>query len=85
MSIKVGDLVMVVKPTTCCGNPARVGKIFEVQSIETLSICCQWCGDLRVAMTASDQDDYARDINRLIKIDPPSLPESLEREKELSV
>lgn len=33
MSFKPGDLVMVVKPRTCCGNSDAIGRILTVSSV----------------------------------------------------
>ena len=41
--ISVGDLVVVVKPTLCCGNPSRLGRTFVVKKIEFGPNRCHWC------------------------------------------
>jgi hypothetical protein len=33
MSIKVGDLVMITKPLSCCGLGGTIGQIFNVSQI----------------------------------------------------
>lgn len=88
-NIKVGDLVMVVKPTLCCGNPYSIGKLFTVieNTIKQISYCIH-CGEEWV--TASKDmvllsDDKAILRTRLIKIDPPSQPETITESKELTV
>ena len=87
MSIKVGDLVMVAKPMPCCGNGV-FGKVFQVVYIKNEKARCPYCKKLDEMSCAGFDGQYLTTgypIDRLIKIDPPSLPESLEREKELSV
>jgi hypothetical protein len=85
MSIKVGDLVMIVKPKACCGK-GKLGYVFTVHQIDNTWGRCVDCGyrddGVPHAVTA---DGFGIDLERLIKIDRPALPESLEREKELSV
>jgi hypothetical protein len=86
MSIKVGDLVMVVKPVLCCGDSTSIGMIFTAgEKYEGLSKCTK-CGSRDMTNGFWVDGKYeVKDSFRLIKIDPPALPESLEREKELSV
>lgn len=86
MSIKVGDLVMVVKPAPCCGCPGGIGDIFIAEKVEKDFCICPECGKKIETIFALDaaHGEWA-EIERLIKIDPPALPESQEREKELSV
>lgn len=39
--IKAGDLVMVTKPTVCCGVTKQLGLVFRVGKIE--GPCNSWC------------------------------------------
>jgi hypothetical protein len=90
-NIKVGDLVMVVKPAPCCGSTKNIGKIFKVTELSAGGICS--CGALtKINEKCARTGDMTKNglhisyqVNRLIKIDPPSLPETIETEKELSV
>jgi hypothetical protein len=85
MSIKVGDLVMITKPLSCCGLGGTIGQIFNVSQISHEYWECD-CGAVSSGLCALDANDGLWcPFYRLIKIDPPSMPESLEREKELSV
>jgi glutamate/tyrosine decarboxylase-like PLP-dependent enzyme len=87
-NIKVGDLVMVVKPAPCCGSNNSLGRVFTVGSREPKSkLWCPKCGHVshRTDVHAVDVGVAFVQAERLIKIDPPALTESLEREKELSV
>jgi hypothetical protein len=85
-NIKMGDLVMVVKPQPCCGGDRGVGRLFEVEAIENDYSTCVHCKAISKSTYAKrpNVNDWVS-FSRLIKIDPPALPESLEREKELSV
>lgn len=85
-SIKPGDLVMVVRPTTCCGSAHNLGKIGTIISKVTNpnGVQCTNCGHW------SDGNGYFRisygrshEACRLKKIDPPALDESVERVREL--
>ncbi len=88
--IKAGDLVMVVRPRTCCGNCDALGSVFTVSNIEqSLAVCndCKaedWCvmaGDGTVNETGIDN---GVEIERLIKINPPAQPESTKTRKEIT-
>jgi hypothetical protein len=84
--IKVGDLVMVVKPIHCCGGTTSIGRVFVVQAIAIARGVCGNCLTNHPPMPVAFINDWFRyDIPRLIKIDPPALPESIERKKELTV
>ncbi len=91
--IQVGDLVMVVKSQPCCGALSRVGQVFRVKELNQNSFACLACGNVRssgdlLARTGKRNPDGAHDavfVSRLIKIDPPALPESVETEKELTI
>jgi hypothetical protein len=85
-NIKVGDLVMVVKPSSCCGNTLTIGDTFTVTSIDSYpSICGHCLKETKEYVVGGNSRGSLAAVNRLIKIDPPALPESLECEKELSV
>jgi hypothetical protein len=84
-NIKVGDLVMVVKPAVCCGSVNSIGRIFPVEGIERVYGQCAHCGMRGHEYGAKIANGRYVLLTRIIKIDPPALPESLEREKELSV
>ncbi len=77
--IKVGDLVIVVKPSLCCGSTRSIGHVFKVFTKDDPTIISCRCGHL------SRNDDswvmlqngkYAERV-RLKKIDPPSTGDSL--------
>jgi len=84
--IKVGDLVMVVKPTVCCGNPAELGIIFTVAEIDSSESNCVFCGSTFNVLDARNgiNNDW-HDVSTLIKIDPPALQDETTTEKELAL
>jgi len=85
-NIQVGDLVIVVKPTPCCGYFGDVGKIFTVLDIEgpkgTYSECWQ-CGKVVDECDAQEKDDYWHDLKTLKRIPPLSELESIKVNEEI--
>lgn len=82
---KPGDLVMVVKPTLCCGHVTPMqGFIFTVA--RTKAKKCEWYCDYCEAVTTTANLAYAQgndigvDVERLRLI--PPLLETTEREVE---
>jgi hypothetical protein len=78
-SIKIGDLVMVVKPTTCCGSSNSIGRVFKVLRSENMFSKCNHCGDLKEELHAVQSMQgswYGYSLTRLIKINPPALDET---------
>lgn len=74
MTFKKGDLVMVVRPSTCCGRANNLGSIREIgdqSRFATISVC-MYCGHEgptygEVQLSNGNHIEKAR----LIKIDPP--------------
>lgn len=75
--IKVGDLVMTIRPMSCgCGV---LGYTFEVEKIEIAGSYCEHCGSSdREELIAVLADGSCVELCRLKKIDPPS--DELKRE-----
>ena len=90
--IKVGDLVMVVTPKIC-GCPATYGYVFTVTEVVFLQrLECVSCGAFCSGTVAVDRTRFIRDggtgcyhLCRLMKINPPSTPETTKHEEELMV
>lgn len=84
---KVGDLVMVVR--TCCAKTAQrsIGKAGVVTEIlpSLIGWLCEECGargsDARPVF--ANEPYSCAPISWLIKIDPPALPESIERDEQV--
>lgn len=82
MSIKAGDLVVVTRPTPCCGDASGLGDIYRVQSIETTDgyhycgKCFNHIGDgITIAWRNKHlTGGFGYSLSRLTRIDP--LPES---------
>jgi hypothetical protein len=84
--IKKGDLVMVVKPTPCCGSRVAVGRLFPVEIIGSGNGRCILCGAVFPdTYFAAGQDRMGYHLNRLKKLNPPADEESRETTKELEV
>jgi len=81
--IKAGDLVMVIKAQPCCGEAKDIGLVFRVSSVERFQNICLSCNHIDLFVLACPNQTGGFPIKRLLKIDPPALPESTEREKEL--
>ena len=85
--IEVGDLVMVVKPTPCCGNTKAIGAVFVVDFVGSKHTHteCAYCRlitkSTRYAYVTKSQ---CYDIPRLKKIVPPAQDESVETEREVT-
>jgi hypothetical protein len=83
-AIKVGDLVMVVKPSVCCGSGDDIGQLFiSGETYSGIGICGA-CGNNGEVNAVWKDADNVKELSRLIKIDPPALPESIETEKEIT-
>ena len=86
MTIKAGDLVMVVRPTPCCDNKDLIGTVFVAGNVvpRQLWSCCI-CRRSRFATSVFIRHDELVDVARIKKIDPISDPEetpaSVEREE----
>ena len=80
--IKVGDLVMVVKPAICCGSPRRIGLVVRVTGLTNGERTrCTWCSLSDVVPLAEYSSDLCIDIRRLKRIDPPAIGDSLPMRK----
>ena len=87
-AIKAGDLVMVVRGSPCCGSTHAIGTAFVVDSVAIALGTCRHCGANETSLSArtgkrSERGLVACLVSRLIRIDPPALPESVETEREV--
>lgn len=73
--IQVGDLVIVTKPTACCGSDIGVGLIFRVAAIAKSHAQCLTCGytHMNEEMRAFDENACGALLPRLKRI--PGLGE----------
>ena len=85
--IKVGDLVMVTKSMQCCGRSSYMGKVFIARSIELMTGWCPDCFTETTALCVDYNGGYLTTgfpMYRLIKIDPPALPEEITKDEEIT-
>lgn len=86
MTFKKGDLVMVVRPTPCCGAAANLGSVFSVEATKyTRGRCvyCKKCDDETVLGVKGLDDGFLTWASRLIKINPPADDTEEVADKEL--
>lgn len=81
--IQAGDLVMVVKPLKCCGGVKSLGKVFRAKMVVTVVTRCKCCGNMGERTLAATKWGAGIEVSRLIRIDPPALPESVETDREV--
>ncbi len=88
--IKPGDLVMIIKPTPCCGHAPRLGYIFTVAEISSglchcLNCHCLNCHSVFISSTWAKeaQGDGGMLMSTRKKINPPADDESRETIREL--
>jgi hypothetical protein len=75
--IKVGDLVMVVRPTSCCGRPGKsMGRIFVVTVLDGGRRRCLQCGQISDGVIAGGDNVIPASVERLKRIDPPAEGDS---------
>jgi hypothetical protein len=72
--IKVGDLVMVVKPSMCCGNPIAMGVVFVAGRGDADLFMCRHCGHKYqgIDATYNASSGYYFATQRLKRIPPIS-------------
>ena len=79
--IQKGDLVMVVRGRTCCGNREDIGSVHTVTGFHNCCTCT--CGKATAAKVALiDNRFLAKELSQLIRIDPPAHGDSLPTRRE---
>ena len=84
--IKVGDLVMVVKSSLCCGSTDGIGETFVVRWLGRPNGQCEACGNCRPTYGADSvtNGDDGYDLRRLKRIPPLSDLERVTDKEELT-
>ena len=86
MNIKKGDLVMVVRPSPCCGNINAIGITFIAMPKTSQRLRCAYCAALTTTgHFLNSSTGYGYPPSRLKKIDPPSEGDSLPTRKDIEV
>jgi hypothetical protein len=80
--IKVGDLVLVVRPRLCCGHDFKLGLIFTALSVQKIGGLCTFCGKDGDEEVVSG-GDFRILRNRLKRIPPLDEPEGEKRDENL--
>ena len=86
--ISAGDLVMVIKPTICCGYGGDMGRPFTVLAIagaEYGPSTCNQCGQESNTVDAQEVDHCWHDIRTLKKMPPQTELESVDQPEEVCV
>jgi len=71
--IKVGDVVVITRPTTCCAFDELIGTVFTVSGIETVSGFCNVCHNYIHQQSGAQFDGGYVQVSRLKKLDAPRL------------
>lgn len=84
--IKVGDLVVIVRPRPCCGSADSIGKIRRVIGVPiypTTTCDCglRWIGGAYGAEVLLSSGSVCQ-ISRMKRIDPLPSPEAVDEEEE---
>ena len=82
--IRPGDLVMVVKPTPCCGGARRVGKLFVAGKIRNIYGICPQCGVSEYRLSTYNERGRWDVLTRLKRIPPLSELEGEKRDEEIT-
>lgn len=76
--IRSGDVVMIVKPTLCCGQSTVVGMMFLVGEVgEWPGSCCHCACELEGVVRATGLGSHAIEISRLVRVDPKGVRKNM--------
>lgn len=75
--IRPGDLVMIIKPSTCCGSSKRLGKVFTAGEVSGGAWRCSGCGAWDDSVTVNHPPNDWVELSRLKKINPPEHGDEL--------
>lgn len=87
--IKVGDLVVIIKPIACCGYSSGIGRIFRVSEFTKgkAGDVCPYCHSRKPAITIAlfeGNGHIGAEISRLKKLDPPTEDETVSTDTEIT-
>lgn len=82
--IKVGDLVQIVRPTTCCGDENATGLVFVVQAISVTDWWCECGASGDDCVHAMHQDGECVELSRLKRIPPLSELDDVKQDEEIT-
>ncbi len=84
-NIAKGDLVMIVRAASCCGDTSSIGHTFIAGEVSKGVGRCGHCGYICEEVAAHDKGNFWPPVYRLIKIDPPAKDEGVTTPVELEV
>ena len=83
-TIRVGDMVVVIRPAPCCGSTSQMGLTFTVNSLLTGSAHCGHCLKLTPDTEKGVNGEYGNFfMSRVIKVNPDFKEKTTETNKEL--
>ena len=82
--IKVGDLVVVVKPTPCCRDTSAIGEHHTIIALVGGLGRCNFCGHYETMLDAKVSVNTYFDLHRLKRIPPLSELEGEKRDEEIT-
>ena len=83
--IQPGDLVMVVKPTPCCGNIHAIGTIYRAASVGYRRFRCVHCLRKHIEIGANYDAGSGHMLARLKRIPPLDGEDVVVKDEELVV
>jgi len=83
--IQPGDLVMVVKPTACCGASNAIGEIHRVADVLHSDLECNSCKKRFQGMAAYFESGDINPVRELKRIPPLDGEDVTVKEKEVVV
>ena len=83
--IQPGDLVMVVKPTPCCGASNSIGEIHRVASVQDIEVRCNISAKYFYSTVAGFENGEYRPIRELKRIPPLDCEDVAVKDEELVV
>lgn len=78
--IRAGDLVVVVKPSPCCGDGSYIGKVYRVAKLSTGGVVCARCLANHTGAVAWADRYHGFEFMRLKKI-PPDIVDQEDKEE----
>lgn len=83
--ISAGDLVMVTKPTSCCGSDGfPANRVFMVQQVKKSFGYCAFCLRIGEEVVARHPAGHLVQVRRLTKITPDEPLQAAEEREELT-
>lgn len=82
--IKAGDVVVIVKPTPCCGYTGQIGVVFTVKWLAYVAGICNTCGSGLIGTFVFEVEDGGAPRALVRKIEPLEDPEAIETDLEVT-